>query len=168
MSDIDVVIDVGLAVDVVVDATEVLVVEVLEQGPPGVKGDQGERGEQGPPVTFKYLAGHTISGHRVVALNQFGQLVYASADEVASGVRAIGLTTAAALVGEEVVVQKFGALIEPSWNWTPESPIYLGLTGLLTQQTPEQPSSHFSMVIGFAIDSTSIFIDMKTPIILSE
>jgi hypothetical protein len=144
-------------------------IDVITQGTQGIPGIQGDRGLPGPPggSALEYTAGSAIGGHRVVILNGDGQLTYASANDLTNIGRVIGITTMAADVGATCQVQNFDRLDEPSWNWDTTQSVYLGVDGLLTQQTPTLPDAKFSMVVGFPISSTSLFVNLREPIILS-
>lgn len=144
-------------------------IDIITQGTQGIPGIQGPRGLQGPPggATLEYTAGVAVGGHRAVILDGSGQLAYASAADMSHAGRIIGITVAAADAAAQCQVQNFDRLDEPSWNWDTSMPVYLGIDGLLTQQAPTQPDSKFSMVVGFPISSTSLFVNLREPIILS-
>jgi len=138
------------------------------QGTQGIQGVQGVQGIQGVPGTtdiilYAYTAGDNLSGHRIVMLDSTGVLVYADNTVAASSLRVLGMTIGSSTLGTLVNVQKFGELVDPSWNWSVNLPIYLGLNGLLTQVPPSNPAK-FSLIVGFAISATSIFINTQPPI----
>lgn len=67
-------------------------------------------------------------------------------------------------MGGQVTVQTYGPMEEPSWTWTPDAPIFVGLAGALTQT---RPTSGFVLEIATALSATMIFIDPKPPIVLA-
>jgi hypothetical protein len=144
-------------------------IDVITQGTQGLPGIQGQRGLPGPPggATLEYIAGIAIGGHRAVILDGNGKLAYADAANLAHLGRIIGITVVAVDADASCQVQNFDQLDEPSWNWDTSKPVYLGLNGVLTQQVPALPGAKFSMVVGFPISSTSLFVNLREPIILS-
>lgn len=136
-----------------------------------IQGPQGIQGIQGPPgalLIFSYSASIAISGHRIVSLNGLGEVEYASSGNITQANRIVGMTMNAAVPGGLVSVQKFGELTEPSWNWTLSQPIYLSIDGALTQTPPSTPASQFSVIVGFPISPTAIFVNIGNPIILTS
>lgn len=156
-------------------AAAIHVVSVGTPGPPGPPGPQGAQGVQGPvgakgdagSISYTYQASTPVSGHKVVMLDGSGKLAYASSDNLDHAPRVIGITTNAASINNEVLVLGIGEVTEPSWNWQPNLPIYLGLDGALTQEQPVFPTNKFSMVVGFPITNIAVFFNIGHPIILS-
>lgn len=144
-------------------------IDILSVGTQGLPGIAGPRGLPGPPggATLEYIAATAIGGHRVVMLNAAGQLIYASAVDLTCLGRVIGITVNAADASMPCQVQNFDQLDEPGWTWDVSKPVYLGLDGLLTQTPPALPGAKFSMVVGFPISSTALFVNLREPIILS-
>lgn len=151
---------------VVIEDAEISVVSIAAQGPPGVT---GPRGLIGPPggAAFEQIAGSVLSGHRIVLLNAVGQMEYASNSTLAHAHRVIGMTTGAVAAGQPGSVRNSGELTEPGWAWDTTAPVYLGADGLLTQIMPIAPGAKFSLVVGFPISSTALFINIREPIFLS-
>ena len=137
----------------------------------GPKGDRGPQGQTGAPgasgdVSFVYPAAAPVSGHRVVTLNAQGKAIYASAAIAAHANRILGVTTNAASADSDLNVKKFGELVEPSWNWQLDKPVYLDADGFLTQTPPEAPGAKFSVVVGFPVSAATLFISIGIPITL--
>jgi len=132
---------------------------VIETSPP-----QGEKGEPGTAagMIIEYPIEYPVSGHRIVVLNADSKVIYADNTEPTHANKVLGMTTGAATVGD-VPVQRGGRLIEPSWSWILDTPIWLSSSGLMTQ-TP--PSTGFSMIVGFPITATEIFIGIREPLFL--
>ena len=92
-----------------------------------------------------------------------GKVYYASQQELTHMNKVLGITTGAVAMGANATIRAFGEMTEPSWNWTLDKPIFLGLNGLLTQ-TP--PTTGFSLIIAFPTSATKIFVEIKDPILL--
>ncbi len=138
------------------------------RGPVGERGTQGPAGAQGASgdVSFVYPAAFPISGHRIVTLDSQGKAIYASAAIAAHANRVVGMTTNAASTGDDLNIKKVGEVTEPSWNWQPDMPVYLDVDGFLTQTPPAFPEANFSVVVGFPISATTMFINIGIPITL--
>src|SRR5205085_1073647 len=104
------------------------------------------------------------AGHRAVVADTNGNAVYADSSEPSHANAVIGITTGAASEGAAVSVQNIGEMIEPSWQWAPDIPIYINANGILSQTAP---TTGFSLVVGFAVTSTRIIIHITQPIILA-
>lgn len=105
------------------------------------------------------VAATSLSGHRAVTPQANGQLVYASNDNPAHIAVPLWITVGAASPGSAVDVLITGMMIEPSWSWTPGSPVYLGANGQLTQTPPAAPGAVFLAQVGTATSPTSLFVD---------
>lgn len=137
---------------------ELFLITQGEQGPPGRDGAVGAS-------TAAYTAALSLGGHRVVTPNPAGNAVYADNTIINTANAVLGLTVGAAAAGDTVAVQHGGEITEPSWTWTPNNPIYLGINGLLTQTPPTNPSA-YSLIIGFPITATKMYIGIREPIFL--
>lgn len=132
-----------------------------------VTGFQGMRGPQGIPgrdgvSTSAYQAGQNLSGHRVVKVSDNAALL-CDASHIDDAGKAIGITTGAAMQGDMATIQCIGNLVESSWNWL-EGPVYVGISGLLTQSVT---GLAFIQQIGIAGSPRSIDINPQLAIILS-
>lgn len=132
------------------------------QGIPGGIGATGPPGAAGATV-LTYAAGINLSGHRMVVLNDSAEAVYADNTVTTHANKVIGMTIGAAMAGADATIQSGGELAEPSWSWTLNVPIWLSSNGLLTQVVPV---SGFSLIVGFPITATKMFIDIREPIYL--
>ena len=135
-------------------------VTVLTAGAQGPAGPQGIAGS-GTSITF--TADGPISGHRMVRPTTQGKVGYADATDKTQANSVLGMSTGAAADATPVAVQTSGEIIEPSWNWTVDQPVFCGLLGALTQTPPVSPS--FQLVIGVATRPTSIALNIKQPIL---
>lgn len=145
-------------VTAVVEKREIHVVAVGQQGPPGI---QGPAGPAGASVTT-YVAGEALGGNRAVKADASGQAVYATNTDAASQ-HLLGVTTGAASAAANVGVQRAGVMVEPSWSWTPNQPVFLGVNGVLTQTYPT--GALLSIIVGFALTPTSIHLSPREPVI---
>jgi hypothetical protein len=99
----------------------------------------GPRGADGLPggSTLSYPAGEVLSGHRTVVLEN-GELFYASKDVAAHATKVLGMTIGATVQGETASVQTDGEIIEPSWAWTLDVPVWLSTNGRVLNKEPNQ------------------------------
>lgn len=130
--------------------TDVLVLAVGPQGPPGAGGLES------------YTAGATVNGHRVIVTDGAGLAVHADNATTAHANAATKISLGAALVGETVQVQLAGRITEPSWNWVPGGTIYVGAAGVLTQVPPVAPAA-FSKPVAVAETPARILIVHESP-----
>lgn len=155
-----------------VDGGDVLVVsdddvQILSEGLQGPEGIQGPKGDPGGSEITE-IAGAAIGGHRVVVLDATGRAVYASNDQLGHATRIVGITKHAAVEGAPVGLQIYGAMTEPTWSWDTSLPVFLGSDGLLTQTQPTAPLAKFSVVVGFPISATTLFIKIGIPISITQ
>lgn len=115
---------------------------------------------QGPVVEI--TAGEALGGHRVVIASN-GEAFYADSTDTDDVGLVRGITVGAVSSGATATIQVYGPMIEPTWNWTPDLPIYFTSTGVLTQTIP---TSGFLQQVAVAETATKIFIDLQTPIVL--
>lgn len=138
------------------DETLVLL-EVAAQGPVGPPGPAGLSGG----AALAAIAGEALGGHRAVVLDAAGQAFYADRLTPSHFGRLAGITTGAAVLGASVTLAMSGVVIEPSWSWTPNAPVFLGSTGLLTQTLP---IGGFLQVVGMALNATTLFVNPREPL----
>lgn len=118
---------------------------------------------QGIGETSVFLkASQALSGHRVVKATDQGA-VYASSSNVDDARSVVGISVEAAAPEQLIKIQTDGELSEPSWNWTIGMPIFNGVDGLLTQVAP---SVGYILVVGIAIETSTILISIKQPLVL--
>ena len=141
---------------IIVAQSEIAQVILGQAGPPGAPGIDGDS-------TYTAIAAGAVSAHRAVLLNALGQVIYADNQTAAHASAVLGISTNAALAGGNVVVQTVGELIEPSWNWTLNQPVFIGATGVLTQTPPAAPAV-FSRIVGFPTATTKLFVSLRDPI----
>lgn len=139
---------------------EIEILAVAEQGPPG---RQGQPGPPGGATTVK-VGPLPISGHSVVACDSAGELVAADATTPAHRGAVLGVVADAYSPGDDAVVQTGYVLEHAGWTWTP-GPVLVGLAGQLAQAPPA--GALFAQVIGQALSSTRVLIDINPPINLA-
>ena len=148
-------------------------------GPQGAIGPTGSQGTTGPDSTVTgptgptgplsngsvtYIAYGNLGGHRVVRSHFSGMVKYASNDVPGDVSSVMGVTLNSALDGDSINIQTFGEIVEPSWSWLIDLPIFLGLSGALTQAVP---TTGILLIMGVATSPTSMLVGIKQPIILS-
>lgn len=114
-----------------------------------------------PPSDETLLAAAPIGGHRVVSRVSDTEVAHTNYFSYNSCRAIVGISLGAAILGAPVTVRKDGLLIEPTWSWTPDEPVYLTISGQLTQTIPV---SNHVVSVGQAITATSIQIRLS-PII---
>ncbi|PJO39299.1 hypothetical protein CTI10_004230 [Delftia acidovorans] len=139
---------------------EIEILAVAEQGPPG---RQGPPGPAGGATTVK-VGPLPISGHSVVACDSAGELVAADATNPAHRGAVLGVVADAYSPGDDAVVQTGYVLEHAGWTWAP-GPVLVGLSGQLAQAPPA--GALFAQVIGRALSSTRVLIDINPPITLA-
>lgn len=131
--------------------------EYGQQGPPGPPGPSGNLAQ-----TVSRLAGEALGGSRVVYVAADGTFRYA--DSQNDSARSIaGVTLGAAILGATATAQYAGELVEPSWAWTPEFPVFLSTNGLLSQS---EPVSGIVVTVGVATGTDRILVRIGVPIFL--
>lgn len=75
----------------------------------------------------------------------------------------LGVTTGAVLSGVRATVRLSGAMADPAWTWTPGGAIFAAPNGIMTQTVPTTGTLRR---IGFAVNATSILIDIQPSIVL--
>lgn len=160
------VVSYGEDVTVVSQEAIVTVVDVGFQGPAGRTGEQGIPGPAGG-TAYTLMSDVPLGGHRaiipeVVGMDTFAR--YASNLDLTHANKVIGITVAASAADTPASIVRSGEVTEPSWNWTMNMPVYLGDNGLLTQTPPEAPAL-FSLIVGFPITATKLFVSIREPII---
>ena len=111
--------------------------------------------------TIPVIAGEALGGNRAVVLDASGLAIYADNNNPVHFWQFAGITTGAAAANTPLKILPTGLMVEPSWAWASNMPVFLGRTGLLTQV---QGAGVFQQVIGMALSPTSIFISPRESI----
>ena len=148
--------------------TPSLVTEGGRVGPTGAKGDPGIKGDKGDSGGNSIVrnAAIPLSGHRAVLIDSNGLANYASSTDLSHAPRIVGISTHAVEAGSPLIIAIHEEVVEPSWNWDVSKLVYLRENGYLTQSVPNEASNAFSLVIGFPLSPTSLFINLGIPITL--
>lgn len=135
--------------------------DVVVAGTQGPRGPQGVPGPSGSEIVAG-TAAEALGGHRMVR-GARDALTYATNTDASHADDIQGLTLGAAAAGAGVLLQRAGDVTEPSWSWTPETPVFLGPNGQLTQ-TPPDDSAAFTLCVGFAATPTTLVLRFEAPI----
>ncbi|MED5607791.1 hypothetical protein VV867_08835 [Pseudomonas sp. JH-2] len=135
-----------------------------------VAGLQGRRGEQGIPgpaggSSVQKIASVPLSGHRLVFSPDGVTAEYADCGVLPNRINTLGLTLGAADLGSVVNIQRAGEVTFEGWAWA-DGAVFLGHAGQLTQTLP--PDAVFSLIVGFAMNATTLFLDMGVAITLAQ
>lgn len=143
------------------------VLEIPVSGPQGPAGPQGPQGPAGPSggSALSVVAASAIGGHRVVVLDSAGAPVYADNTNSSHVHKVFGITLNAGNSGDTISCVRSGEVVESTWNWTLDLPIFLGTNGLLTQTAPANPAV-FSQIVGFPVNATTLFVSLREPFLL--
>lgn len=116
----------------------------------------------GDATMIRKVAATALSGHRAVWLSADG-LRYADPADLSNADAVFGISTYAVAAGQDVLVQSSGVMVEPSWDWTPSEPLFLGPQGHLTHG---HASDGVLVELGIALSPTSILIRIQQAIFL--
>lgn len=111
---------------------------------------------------FSVRAAVDLSGHRILTPNGLGQAFYAQPSVGLHG--PFWLSTAAAVQDALVPVVAYGEVEESSWDWTPNTSLYLAADGTII---PTAPVTGLLVEFAVSLTATSIFVNPKPPISLS-
>lgn len=136
---------------------EVVVVTEGVQGPPGPPGIPGPAGGQ----VLQRKAGMDLSALLVVYEDLFGSVWPADHDVESDVLALLGVTVSAAEGGQPINVQRMGHIDDDAWQLQPGKRVFLGKQGRLTQ---EPPQGGYDVLIGMAITSTRLLLNIQDPI----
>lgn len=136
---------------------ELVLLSEAQQGPPGPPGIPGPAGGQ----VLQRKAGMDTSALLVVYEDLFGSVWPADADAESDVLALLGVTVSAAMAGQPINVQRMGHIDDESWQLQPGKRVFLGGQGRLTQDPPQ---AGYDMLIGMAITSTRLLLNIQDPI----
>ena len=149
----------------VIREVDIHVISAGMQGPPGPPGPSGGGpGGGGGDGSLHYVAAMPLGGNRVITLDDTGRAIYADQSVGAHLGRVLGISVGAVTGGEAVTIVRTGEMTEPSWSWALNKPVFLAANGMLTQVPP---TTGFSLVVGFPVAATKLFISLREPLLLS-
>jgi len=99
---------------------------------------------------IEVIAKTTIGAYKAVTQN--GYICQPTLADVSNYA---GITTVAYVLNDTMTAVRTGRLTEASWLWTPNTPIFIGVDGVLTQTVPSYPIRR----IGWAVSATQINLD---------
>lgn len=137
------------------------VTRTVEVGIPGPAGPAGPAGG----TSIQRIAAQALGGHRIVRSISAAAVDYASSDQPTHGDDTLGITNGAVAAGAAADIITTGPITFNGWAWTPLQPVFVGLNGLPTQTAP---STGFMQEIGYAEDSTTIFIRVEPPTYIED
>lgn len=115
-----------------------------------------------PTEVINVTASQNISGYVAVGLVA-GLAVQADSSDISQLEGLLGIATGGALAASSVSVQFTGQITYNGWAWALGTPIFLGTNGALTQIPP---TVGFSQVVGKPITTTSMMVDIQSPVVL--
>lgn len=136
---------------------ELVLLTECQQGPPGPPGIPGPAGGQ----VLQRLAGMDTSALLVVYEDLFGAVWPADPDAESDVLALLGVTVSAATSGQPINVQRVGFIDDAACQLQPGKRVYLGGQGRLTQ---EPPQAGYDVLIGMAITSTRLLLNIQDPI----
>jgi hypothetical protein len=106
-----------------------------------------------------YDSSLTLSSLRVV--KQVDSVVsYSSSDDDNSSYTTIGITRTA---GTTVIVVKTGEIVDPSFSFTVNEPLFLNTNGFFSHTAP---STGFILQVGVALSATKMLVDIGEPLFI--
>lgn len=103
-------------------------------------------------------AAATIHGQRAVMIVD-GAFLHPDIGQPGHAARVIGVALQSGSAGSEIAVRTRGTISDPSWAWSPGE-VWCGPGGVLTQALAP---SGWVLVVGRAVDATTIDVDIDTP-----
>lgn len=122
----------------------------------------GSLPSSGGGASLRLITANNVFGHRALMFDQAGHVLHAN--PMLPRFAFAGVSTQAAVAGDSVAVSMSGVVVEPSWSWQPDEPLFVGLDGLLTQAPP---TNGVAQQIAVAINDTSILVQPYSPITLA-
>lgn len=111
--------------------------------------------------TLSVWAGQTISAGRFVVVEN-GQVFYYDPNRSDLITKPLGISITAAITGTPCVVQSSGKVTIAGWGLTPGAMYYANANGVISTNS----SSQVCHVVGYALDTDSLFLNPYTPIVL--
>jgi hypothetical protein len=74
----------------------------------------------------------------------------------------VGISLDEAWPGDNLVVQYYGLVTNPAWQWLPKQKLWISGSGLNT----EPPATGWNQLIAVCVSETDVFIRLREPILL--
>lgn len=113
--------------------------------------------------TLHATAFGALSGHRCIKSLGDGTVAYVDSATSGDVGLCVGITTAAALSGDDITYQANGTITFGGWAWS-AGPVFIALNGQLSQTAP---TSGFAQRVALALSATQILMDIGEPIVLA-
>lgn len=129
----------------------------------GLQGRQGKQGIPGPSggSVIQRVAGEAISALRV--LYELDDQVYVlDAQDAEHADLAVGISITAAAAGQDIQIQRDGALDDGSWSWAPGL-VFNGADGIPTQVVP---ADGVELILGSSTGPQRINLNFFQPLYL--
>lgn len=108
--------------------------------------------------------GVDLAANVIVYVGDDGRLYPAFADNLAHMFRISGILTVAALTNQTSILRTDGIIVNPTWNFTVNQPVFLGLNGSIVQII--EPTAKFLISVGTVMTPNSIAVDIGQPLLL--
>ncbi len=118
-------------------------------------------GGSGSVVVELVCGAASISGHKLVTVDNLGLAVVASNDDITHLGRLLALTTGAVVSAETFNAVISGTVTEPSWTWTIGDTLYLGTNGTIVPYSGIG-TPLWEIAIGTAVAPTKIALNITT------
>lgn len=127
----------------------------------GVQGPQG-----GDASLHTGIASAPVSALQVLKYASGTEMAVASNTVAADRNLIAGISIMSAAGGAPVTIKSSGIIEDPSFNFTPGLPIFLGAAGALTQAPPTSPSAAFIIRLGSAVSAAVMSVQIDQPVLL--
>ena len=116
-------------------------------------------------ISNTYTAFESLSALKIVALNNQGSFVLASANDSDTIFKIVGLTNQAIAANTTGSVVISGEFEDSNWAWQTNKPLYLDVDGTITQTPPD--TRNYLVILGTAITATKILLNIEKPIAIN-
>lgn len=145
MTDLNLSMELGPQYEILVQTNEPFTIEV------GTATGGGSGGTSSGTLDVAITAGETINAYSGVGYDGLKTTNTVNSLSNYAGIARYALTN-----GESASVVRSGLLTDMNWTWTPNAPVFISATGMLTQTAP---TSGAVRRVGWAITSTQLNLD---------
>lgn len=145
-------------------------VPVGPTGPTGNAGATGPSGITGPtgfglPITTSGIAGENLNQFDLVYVDINNNYRYKKSTNIGTSLQSevVGIVTQSGGIvnGQAGTISLFGIFVNPLWNFTPHTKLYLGVNGTFTQ-TVSTVTGTYVVPCGFVISNSIIFFNVES------